>query len=565
MSWELTFYNASDLTIKRNVLSIPGTSGGTTLLNAEGVHGGFRALVEPSGNCKALYFQGRNDILNVSVGDIVSFDADATQGTGTETRLFFGVVSRAPKANSSGGSADNEFEALGADFLLKKSRTGPRLIEGTTSVENIAFIWCQLFAHPALSTSAPNFEASGSSLSLGYRPQADLLDNLRRLADQVGFEVGVDADGQIFFRQTTGSHSLNYDELQNTPLPNEVEHIVTEASITLAGSTSERVTPIASNVLQVGTQFLLEHYPLPVSFDYQATVANGYAEEYHDAVVFDQSFQLPEYLTNAPALPGVDVQANMTNFNMVNATANNGSGDEGVLFDENGTSFYSNTAADDIFQLAMGATTPDAFAGRYYGFRFAVWTHADFEGPIEITCSYVADGTSDSFRTTHLYKLEPTEGLVAMDYSICLPDARGHELNLAGASPHELFTLQLKVDAQWITAPNVIWVYMLYPLVSDEARLTTIAQNTIDLAHIAPQKIRYKGLLEPRKEMQLTGHPGGTLILDAKEYEYRLEDDIGLVTDVTLEAARLDEAGAINNLVSQRIKREEYAKLVGPK
>ena len=159
-------------------------------------------IVTPPGSSRVLNLYCRQDMLEVPARGIVQFSVDGTA-------VFWGPAVVVPPAGSPGaGPFDEDRDAIeritvvGGEQLLRDSSVGPRLIEETLDVAAIAFEFCSLYAHPALTVEEANFPATGAVMSVFYKPESTLYDALQTLVDLTpgGATAWVDAFGAVHFQ-----------------------------------------------------------------------------------------------------------------------------------------------------------------------------------------------------------------------------------------------------------------------------------------------------------------------------------------------------------------------------
>lgn len=158
-------------------------------------------VVTPPGSSRVLNLFARRDLFDVPPRGIVQFSV-------SDTPVFWGPAVLVPPAGSPGaGPFDQDRDALeritvvGGEQLLRDSAVSELLIEGDLDVATIAYQFCSLYAHPALTVSETNFSESGAVLNAFYKPESSLYDVLQTLVDSVpgGAIAWVDAAGAVHF------------------------------------------------------------------------------------------------------------------------------------------------------------------------------------------------------------------------------------------------------------------------------------------------------------------------------------------------------------------------------
>ena len=158
-------------------------------------------IVTPPGSSRVLNLYCRQDMLEVPARGIVQFSVDGTA-------VFWGPAVVVPPAGTRGaGPFDEDRDAIervtvvGGEQLLRDSGVGALLVEGVVDVASIAFQFCSMYAHPALTVTEGNFVTTGAVLDVFYKPESTLYDALQTLVDSVpgGAVAWVDADGAVRF------------------------------------------------------------------------------------------------------------------------------------------------------------------------------------------------------------------------------------------------------------------------------------------------------------------------------------------------------------------------------
>ena len=158
-------------------------------------------IVTPPGSSRVLNLFARRDLFDVPPRAIVQFSV-------SDTPVFWGPAVVVPPITSPGaGPFDQDRDALeritvvGGEQLLRDSGVNDLLIEGDLDVATIAFQFCSLYAHPALTVAEVNFPECGAVLNAFYKPESSLYDALQTLVDSVpgGATAWVDASGVVHF------------------------------------------------------------------------------------------------------------------------------------------------------------------------------------------------------------------------------------------------------------------------------------------------------------------------------------------------------------------------------
>ena len=158
-------------------------------------------IVTPPGSSRVLNLFVRRDRFDVPPRSIVQFSVSGTP-------VFWGPAVVVPPAGSPGaGPFDEDRDAIervtvvGGEQLLRDSGVGALLIEGVMDVASIAFQFCDMYAHPALTVQEANFVTTGAVLDVFYKPESTLYDALQTLVDSVpgGAVAWVDAEGVVRF------------------------------------------------------------------------------------------------------------------------------------------------------------------------------------------------------------------------------------------------------------------------------------------------------------------------------------------------------------------------------
>ena len=194
MSWGVRVWDALGVTL--SVEAENGAVGGEVA-----IRGFDPPIVTPPGSSRVLNLFVRRDLFDVPPRAIVQFSVSGTP-------VFWGPAVVVPPAGSPGaGPFDEDRDALeritvvGGEQLLRDSSVGPRLIEETLDVSAIAFMFCSLYAHPALTVAEVNFPVTGAVLNVFYKPESTLYDVLQTLVDVTpgGATAWVDAVGAVHF------------------------------------------------------------------------------------------------------------------------------------------------------------------------------------------------------------------------------------------------------------------------------------------------------------------------------------------------------------------------------
>ncbi len=199
MAWTLEIYNAGGVAPANLKRTFTNSSPPFMRDQFVGIFGPYNEPIEAR-------MQVKNTAALIQVGDIVKY---------IETNNnWSGVVIRAPSIESpgAGDSPDDDPDLLetvimaGGWKLLERSVSKnafylAHLSAGASAdVSDIARVACDLYAHPALTISAGNFDNNGT-LSRAYMPYKDLWNGLRELAKGDNSIVYVDSALAVHYKR----------------------------------------------------------------------------------------------------------------------------------------------------------------------------------------------------------------------------------------------------------------------------------------------------------------------------------------------------------------------------
>ena len=455
-----------------------------------GITGGFEWSRRADGHCIQLRFQSTGS--DIHPRDILTLWVDGFPS-------FGGTVIRCPHEDDPDGG-----EVLASvDPLIKDSLIPDIHLPGEQDVAAKALL-LTTHRHPALNATSGNFPDTAKILDDVRMSYITLAEGLEALAETVpGVRFGADHSRHLFFREPTGNTGVAYDEAGLSWLPIQAEEIRTA------------ITVIVASVNQ--------HDPdvLNARSGYRPHVAAvRYEDDAHSTYAAEATAELSQGVEPfKPRYEPDEVSANVSN-------ANN-------AWDGDMDTFAHNTSTGQfIITYDERSIDPALFLG---------------------------------FRVVYTTDPQPTDGDVSIEFvtGAGVITGRWHMHDADGRveaiflPPHPLSGItgmHCRIFADWFTASDQLRVYDFHPLILDEDLVKEMAKSKVRLPAAVPREIVVDGIIEPVKQVTVTGAPGGDVSGDVREFRYSHSSD-RTTTTMLMEQGDTAEDAQLLRIIPQELDR----------
>ena len=464
-----------------------------------GITGGFEWSRRADGHCIQLTFHSTGSDIH---------PRDVLDLTINETNLFRGAVVRCPHNDDLNGG---EVVAT-AEALLSASQVPDVLTSLNNDVASIAGFVAS-FSHPALNAPLPGFPNTGKVLERARLSFIPLDQALESLAETVpGVTFGVLPGGNMFFQEPSGNRDVSYTTASLKWIPLDAQDIATAVTVVVAGQNQNEPDEVESNA---GT----------VSQLYRMTAQATYEHELHDTY---------HAHTSAELSPGVEPFESRYAPD-TNIFANGDNAWDGDL-----STFAYNSLDNSEHIIEYDVSLP---ARRVMGIRI-VYRCTIPPGDARIAVEYRT--AADRFIRARWGLIQSSSNQV-LEAIFLPPFDQDYNEAIVG--------LRVPLDTLSGEGADTVRIYDIQPLILDEDMVKDMAASKVKLPAQVPREITVHGIVEPAKQVTITGAPGGDISGDAREFRYEHTAE-RTVTRIFMEQSDTRDDARLLRIIPERMDRK---------